>query len=141
MKGKEIKYQVLRDAIRIAFDNDKDIYSLYDPNVKVESLEEIVDNISAKILDYGDCKYIGVFENNKLIGYFVYKEDRLISFSLNIEYRIRKYLREFFRLIKSAIKGHFNVFLWNINIRGIKYLVKQGMKVIYKNNEITQLLY
>ena len=141
MKTKVIKYEILREAIRIAFHDDKDIYSLYDPNVKVESLDEIVNNISSKILDYGECKYIGVFENTKLIGYFVYKEDRLISFSINIEYRVRKYLREFFRLIKSEIKGHFNVFLWNINIRAIKYLIKQGMEVTYKNNEITQLLY
>lgn len=142
MRTKEITYESLKDAINISFKRDKDIYDLFDPNVKVNCIEEIVENVSEKILTYGgNCHYIGVYEKEKLIGYFVYREKQLISFALDVPYRQRKYLREFFRIIKTKISGHFMALLWNKNIRAIKYLQKHGMNVINQNSQITQLAY
>lgn len=141
MTTKLITYNQLKDAINLSFQNDKKIMEFYDPDVKVESLEDIVEDVSAKILTHGTCSYIGVLDKNKVVGFFVYKEGQLISFGLSVEYRIRKYLREFFKLIKTELRGHFMVFLWNKNIRGIKYLNKHGMEIINKNNYITQLAY
>ena len=142
MKTKVITYNELKDAISISFRQDKDIYSLFDPNVTVESLEEIVDNVSEKILTYGEnCHYLGVYEKQRLIGYFTYKEKQLISFALSMPFRQRKYLREFFKIIRTEISGHFMALLWSKNIRAIKYLQKNGMEVINQNTQVTQLAY
>ena len=139
MINKEITYNQLKKAIEVSFNNDNDIFDFYDPNTKVENLKEIVDDILKKINTYEKPFYFGVYDKEKLIGYFVYKESQLISFALTKEYRIRKYLREFFRVIKSTIKGHFMVLLWAKNIRAIKYLIKNKMEIIKENEQIIQL--
>lgn len=142
MQAKIISYNRLKDAVKIAFYEDKDIFKFFDPTVEVKGLDELVENILQKILTYGEnCFYVGVYEKEALIGYFVYKDKQLISFSLSVEYRTRKYLRDFFRLIRTEIKGHFMVLLWSKNIRAIKYLIKHGMQEINRGNNITQLAY
>ena len=141
MQIKTIQFKNLSDAIRIAFENDKDMFKLFDPNVKVETLDEIVSNIIDKIKTYGECEYVGIYDKNKLIGYFVYKGSQLISFALAVPYRQRKYLREFFRIIRTTITGHFMVLLWSKNIRAIKFLLKNEMQIINQNENITQLAY
>ena len=141
MIKKEIPYTKLKDAIRVSFAEDKSIYDFFDPNVEVKNLEEIVTNILYKITTYNNATYFGIYDKEKLIGYFVYREKQLISFALTSEYRQRKYLREFFKLIREEIRGHFMTLLWNKNVRAIKYLQKQGMEIININQQITQLAY
>jgi hypothetical protein len=138
-----ITYKTLNEAIRIAFSKDENILSLYDPTKKVECLEDIVEDISRKIKEYddGELTMQGVYEKNNLIGYFVYRHKLLISFSLNIRYRIRKYLNKFFQLIKERFKGTFHCILFSRNIRAIKWLIKNNMQIGLRNDLITQLIY
>ena len=139
MTPKQISYNQLRKAIEVSFNNDNFIFDFYDPNSKVENLTEIVDDILNKINTYEKPFYFGIYDKEKLIGYFVYKESQLISFALAKEYRVRKYLREFFKIIKNQIKGHFSCVLWAKNTRAIKYLLKHKMEVIKQNDELILL--
>ena len=141
MNTKKINSIEFQKAIRVAFDKDEKIYSMYCPNVKVENIDDIVKDISHRIWKgEGRATINGVYEKGELIGYYVYRDHLLISFGLNVKYRVRKYLREFYSSIKKELGGHFTCFLWSKNIRGIKWLIKNGMGIVEQNNLITQLI-
>lgn len=139
MTSKEITYTLLGKAIEVAFKEDKHIYSLYDPNVKVETLEDIVKDIPRKIKGFKSPILRGVYEKEELIGYFVYQGKMLISFSIAMKYRVRKYLREFFNLINKELKGDFVCYLWKRNLRAIKYLQKNGLEVFDYAEDVAKL--
>lgn len=142
MITKDINKKQFKDAIKIAFDADKVIYNLYCPHVKVETVDDIVDDISARIgKDVSKATIKGVYEKNELIGYYVYHGKTLVSFALNVKYRNRKYLKEFWNKIRSDLKGSFQAFLWSKNIRAAKWLEKMGMKIIAQDNLLTHLNY
>ena len=134
-----ITYKQLPEAIKVSFEKDKDIYDLYDPNVKVENIEDIVKDIYKK-LGENELYYKGVYEKGRLVGYFAYNAQRqiLISFALNVEYRQRKYLKEFYSLIKREI-GKFDCYLYMRNIRAINWLKKMGMQAEGFNKMIIKL--
>lgn len=139
MIAKTIPFNKLKQAIAISFDGDNKIFDLYDPTKQVETLEEIVEDISRKILGYEDAIFYGIYEKNKLIGYFARQQSLLISFSLAMQYRTRSNLREFFRLMKTTIKKPFICFLWAKNIRAAKYLMKNKMELVSNNDNIIKL--
>lgn len=143
------KYENLKKAIRVAFDEDSKIFEFYDPNKSVSTLDEIVEDIYSKGDSYKGLSEgviaIEVYEKGKLIGYFFFNNKMLISFGLNVAYRQRKHLKEFFNLIKITIGKGFSCLLWSKNIRAIKYLIKMGMMPIneteFNGNFVTTLIY
>jgi len=142
MISKNINITQFKEAIRIAFDNDKQIYSLYCPNVVVNSVDDIVNDISSRIgKDASKATIKGVYEKNELIGYYVYEGKTLISFALGVKHRTRKYLKEFWHKIRSDLKGGFQVYLWSRNRRGYRWLQKNGMKIVAQNDLLTHLIF
>lgn len=139
MTTKEISYKELEKAIKIAFIEDKKIFALYDPHVKVETVEDIVVDIVRKVSHFTGAKLIGVYENDELVGYFVYRGKILISFSIAMTYRVRKYLREFFQLMNKELKKDFVVYLWRRNSRAIRWLEKNGLEGFEFTDDIVKL--
>ena len=142
MTAKGITLTELKIAIEISFAGDREIVKLYDPNVKVESVKDVTDNIFDKIekIETG-CGIKGVFHREKLIGYFVTYDKILVSFSLAMQYRTRTYLRAFFSLIKDEIGKEIYCRLWTKNTRAIRWLMKNGMIDIHQQDKITHLIY
>lgn len=142
MTTKEISYRRLGEAIRVAFTADHDIFKFYDSSAPVKNIDDIVENIILKLSEYGeDVKCKEVYEKSELIGYYVFLDRQLISFSINIAYRKRKYLREFFGLIKKDLDNNFWCALYNRNVRAIKYLIKNQMIITSFDKLITRLNY
>lgn len=139
---KHINREQFKEAIRVGFDSDNKIYPMYCPHVKVENVDDIVNDISSRIeQSKGSATLKGIYESGELIGYYVYEGKTLISFALNVRYRTRKYLKEFWAKIRSDLKGGFQCFLWTANQRGISWLMKNDMKVIAQDNLITHLIF
>ena len=142
MISKEIKYEGLYNAIKTSFEEDRNIVKLYDPNVQVESIDDVVNDINRKIFEIKEhCIFKGVYEREKLIGYYVYAELILISFSLSSQYRTRGYLRDFFSLIRRDLGKKFICKLWSKNTRAIKWLLKNNLEIIEEKDNITELIY
>lgn len=142
MISRRITYSQLEKAIRIAFEEDKQIVELYDPNVEVETIDDVIKSISEKIFEIKElCICKGVYEKGSLIGYYVYTDMLLISFSLASQYRTRGYLREFFGMIRKDLGKKFVCRLWNKNVRAIKWLIKNDLEVIEDKDNIVQLVY
>lgn len=141
MNTKKLNNIEFQKAIHVAFNNDVNIYNLYCPHIKVESVNDIVKDISQRIWKGEEHATIkGVYEKGELIGYYVYRDHLLISFGLSVKYRMRKYLRDFYSNMKKELGGHFTVFLWSRNIRAIKWFIKNGCGIVEQNNLITQLI-
>ena len=120
------------------------MFKFYDKKADVTTLDELVSDVVRKVKDYfevfPDTVFKVVIEKGKTIGYIVFKEATLISFGLAIEYRQRKYLNEFFSLIKKELRGRFVCMLWSRNIRAVKFLMKNGLKILDTNPEVTTLI-
>lgn len=145
MIAKTINNDQFKKAIRIAFEGDTAIVSLYDPHKKIDSIEDIVKDIHFKISTFNELSNLsevqikGLYEKGKLVGYYVFKPSLLISFSLNVQYRTRPYLKAFWRLVKRDLNSRFVCNLFTRNIRAIRFLCKMGLEVIGSNNLITNL--
>ncbi|MBK7883518.1 MAG: hypothetical protein IPJ81_06765 [Chitinophagaceae bacterium] len=139
MTIKNISYNLLLQAIKVAFENDMDIFKFYDPNENPKNIDDIVEDIGSKILEYEGSLYKGIFDEDKLIGYFVYIDNALISFALNIKYRVKEWLDFLYDSIKKEL-GLFICCLWNTNTRAIKWLQKKNMRINYFDNNITELI-
>jgi hypothetical protein len=139
---KEITYHQLKEAIRVSFTSDNDIKSFYDSSVSINSVDDIVEDIYKKVLEYNnyDGKLIikGAYDGEELIGYVVVFNNLLISFALAVEHR-KSNGAEFFELIKKELKSDFVCLLHSINVRARKWLEKNGMKTIFSDNKIVKL--
>lgn len=140
MNTKSITYKELESAVEISFREDKNIYAFYDPAVPIISIEQLVADILRKVKTYVSPTIKGVYEKGRLIGYFVFKDNMLISFSLSVGFRIRKYLRRFFSLICKELNNNFVCFLWKRNVRAIKWLSKNDMEVYDFSPDVVKLV-
>lgn len=139
MIAKTITYSELDLAIKTAFDGDSKIYEMYDPKAIVTNTDEISNDIIKKVRTHDKAILKGVYDKNKLIGFFVRVGGLLVSFSLAVPYRIRKYLNNFWQLIREEFKGTFRCYLWNQNKRAIRFLKKHGMIITNWNELLTEL--
>ena len=105
MIAKKISSKKLPTAIKIAFSGDVNLKEFYDSNAAVETVDDMVADVERKVLEYSQqmpVTFMGVYEKNELVGYFVYSGMLLISFGLNIKCRVRN-----LRLSKSSqIRWH-----------------------------------
>jgi hypothetical protein len=144
MTTQTVSYNQLVSAVKIAFENDKEMLKLYDKTVVVNDLDELITDVVRKLKEYPtvypDTTFKSVVDKNKTVGYIVFKEETLISFGLCMEYRKRKYLNEFFGLIRKELRGHFCCTLWSRNIRAVKWLLGNGLRIFDTNPHITVLI-
>ena len=132
----------LKEAIEIAFDGDEEIVELYDPNIKVNSVGEVVEDIYRKLFEIKNiCIFKAVYTSQTLIGYYAYSDMLLISFGINNKYRTKENLSELFDVIRNDLGEVFGCRLWSKNLRAINWLKKNKMQVLDEYNNITELIY
>jgi hypothetical protein len=141
MIAKPITYKELESAIRAAFKDDPKMIDIYDPFAKVESIGDIVTDIVTKIKTHPNPQINGLYEKNKLIGFFIRAGGLLVSFGIAVEYRIRKFKNQFWKLVRVEFKGIFKCYLWTNNQRAIKWLQKMGMLVTNCDERLTELTF
>lgn len=144
MIAKEATYKELESAVRTAFADDKEIFKFYDKNAVVTNLDDLVQDVMRKLKEhvpiFPDTTFKTIWDKGKIVGYLAYKKETLISFGLCVEYRQRKYLKEFFSIIKKELHGPFLCSLWSRNIRAVKWLMKNGLRILDTNPHITTLI-
>lgn len=118
------------NSIRTAFDGDENMFKYFDPSVKVDSIDEIINNVYEKVLehlDLFDAHFVHVEG-----GYFLYSVlhvPMLISFGLSIKNRNKRRLKEFWDEIIESVGDRFSCFLWSNNTRAIRWLISKGMRI------------
>lgn len=134
MKIVTIGIDDLDEYVHNSFIDDDELVSYYDRNIIVTTTKDCIANILHKIkMYYKDADCFGVEINGIKEGYFVCTDELLISFGMNINYRRREVLEEFWGLIKKVMGNTFQVVLYAHNKRAIGFLQKGGMKVLFEN--------
>lgn len=139
MNCKPITYDQLKKVIYLSFKDDEKIFTFYDPNVTVNSIEDLTNDIFEKIKGYTEARIYAIYEKDKMIGYLACQDGILISFCLSVNYRFRNYLKQFWALIRDNLRGTFYCHLWSKNIRAVRWLMKMGMVMVDSNPLITKL--
>lgn len=138
MTVKKVSLFELNEYIYNTFIDDVEIVKYYDKDVEVKSPLDAIVNVTEKIeMTYPDANFYGVWVNGKKAGYFVCGAGLLISFGMAVEYRSKEVLADFWGHIKSTLGKTFQCCLYSVNKRGISFLEKGGMKILF--NEITIL--
>lgn len=131
----------MREHVAIAFEGDNEILEYYDPTVEVSTVDQVVDDIYRKLLEY-DALFEFYFIPVEG-GYFSYIPGSLISFGMSVKNRDAKRLQEFWQQILEQLGGTFECALWTKNTRAINWLKKMGMVerqlIDYKGHSITIL--
>lgn len=129
-----IKY----DSIKVAFENDIDIFNYSDPNIIFSDITDLVNNIYNKLFEYvelGNCYFEDFIYNGVVVGYVFTYKNLLVSFGVNKKFRNKKCLNIFFKFIVNLLGEEFYSYMWERNKRAIFWLKKLGMVEI--ESEIT----
>lgn len=140
MEAKEINIDQFNDYVYNAIIDDEEIIEYYDRSAGVKTTLEAIENIVEKIKSqYSDSIICGIHLEGKKIGYFVYRDNLLVSFGISVQYRNKETLSAFWEQIKDRLGNNFNSLLYSHNIRAINFLKQGGMKILF--DHITVLSY
>lgn len=136
--------EILRDElpflIKRAFDGDSELMSKY--HIINGTIEECIDSTMYAIIDvdkvYGVKCYM-ISCDDRAVGYMTIGPDFLHSFGININYRTKDVLKEWYQSLLS-IKSDFFCTLHSKNTRAIEFLKKQGMIVHSEGNDLINLI-
>lgn len=130
MEVKKINIDQFNDYVYNAFIGDEEIIEFYDRAANVRTTLETIENVCEKIeTTYPDAKIFGIEIDGNKEGYFVMKENLLISFGINIRHRNKETLTRFWDEIRGRLGNNFHAILYSHNSRGIGFLTKGGMKI------------
>lgn len=140
MEVNDINIDEFEEYVYKAFFDDTEILEYYDRSANVKTTQEAIDNVCDKIkVCYPDAQIVGVEIKGCKEGYFVYRDNLLISFGMSLQYRNKETLFQFWETIKQRMGNNFHSMLYSHNIRAINWLQKSGMKIEF--DHITILSY
>lgn len=139
-----IDKNLLYSCIYMAFEDDQELIDKY--HIRNDNLEDCVKDTYEKILKESNSTELNWYsvndDSNNTIGFLIVSLSHgvLYSFGLNIHNR-KKYAKEFFDKIKDLFNNSLVCGLWSKNTRTIKYLIRNGMQIVWNENDITILKY
>lgn len=137
----EIPKNQLWELIFIAYIGDIDLLERF--HVDEFKLAETATDSTFEMIEITEKEmqltYYGVYLKEKPIGYVIVSGNHLYSFAINIEYRIKSILKEWWLKVKKILGNHFTCLLFSNNGRAINYLKNRGMKITWKNTENKKL--
>lgn len=127
---KKISLPEVRKGVAIAYDGDQELFDKYHVapcdffHACMITLEMIRDTAKQEKLSYYKVVYKQIN-----IGYVVIFHDFLYSYGINPKFRKKEILIQWWAEIKKLLGKRFVTMLYENNIRALKFLEKQGMKI------------
>jgi len=128
---KQIESNELKQLVEIAYKGDSDLLDKYWG--EDFSLEEAINETMYMIREVSketEMTHYAVLLDGEEIGYVTKIPNNLYSFGININYRTKDNLIEFWERVKEVMEDGFICMLFPQNTRAINFLKKQGMKEI-----------
>lgn len=128
---KKISIFELPNLVEFAYSGDADMIGKYwgDGFSLQEAVDETMRCIKA-VSGEVEMQHYAVIYDGEEIGYVSCFPHNLYSFSINIEYRTKEILSEYWKSIKSVMGESFITMLFPQNTRAINWLKKCGMVVV-----------
>lgn len=139
-----ISYSDLWDLVELGFGEDEELmnkYQQYKTPFK-ETVERNMKNIW-EAMDAGfKFKFFKLMMGEVIIGFTVLDQDMdmLFSFGINKKFRNQMITTAWFAQVRKYLTKHFTCTLWNQNERAIRFLNRNGMTVLRKNESFTCLI-
>lgn len=86
-------------------------------------------------------EYYGIYLDGKTIGFTVVGENFLLSFGINIQYRTKEIVMQWWNMVCMMLNKAFVTWLFKKNTRAIDFCKRNGMEVIEDFPEYVTLLY
>lgn len=138
---KKISKPELATLIQSSFEGDNDLIEKYRP---VEmTMEETIADIEERINETSKeqkLDYYKVICHKEPIGYFVTTERFLYSFAINIKFRKKDILTNWWQQVKSVLGENFRCMLYENNERAIHFLEKNGMRFWEQDGNVITLI-
>jgi hypothetical protein len=133
---KKISVNELPKLIQLTYEGDSELFQYLPGNHTnyMTSVNGELINIYQMAKDKR-LRYYKVIYQKKPIGYFVTFENHLYSFAINIKFRKKDILLDWWKELKKTLNKGFSCQLEEKNERAIKFLEKNNMKVVDKNEE------
>ncbi len=134
VKIEEISKQELRPLVLKSYENDHELFEKY--HVGKYNLSECVEKTIEMIDEAAtakELKYYKVICNGSSIGYVVTFDNMLYSFAIKMEYRKKHILIEWWDRLSEILGGSFFAMLYRNNLRAIRFLKRQNMRVILED--------
>lgn len=125
-----LEYELKR-YVEAAYRGDEDLFNKY--HVAKYTFEEAVEETLRMIYETSlevEMSYFGVVEEGKIIGYLCTHPNNLYSFGINIHYRTKDVLSQFWEKIKEVLGVGFMTVLYPNNSRAIEWVKRCGMQTI-----------
>lgn len=134
---KKISLKELPELVEISYTNDHELFEKY--HVAKMELHQCVMSTLVMIGEASKqypLEYYKVMNKKNPIGYFIIFKECLYSFAISIEYRTKVVLTNWWKQVVRVLGNHFMCSLNANNTRAVKFLERQGMKVISKDETI-----
>lgn len=128
---KKITTFELPKMVQIAYEGDEELLDKY--HVEKFNLEEAVESTVFMVdltSEQVPMRYFKVEKDDEPIGYIVTFQNNLYSFGINIKYRTKEVLIQFWEYIKDILGESFICMLYPNNSRAIEWLEKCGMEIV-----------
>ena len=138
----EVPYESIEYFIYVAFREDEELLDKY--HTVDKTLEECVNNLVKQIgefIKYGTAKCYGIFYVGEPIGFSVIGDRFLFSFGIDVHFREKDILLEWFDQLKFILGNEFVTWLYNDNTRAINFFERNGMDVVEENETYKTLVY
>ena len=128
IKIEKISNFELRGLVEIAYRGDSDLLDKFwgDDFSLEEAINETMWMIG-EVAKEAAMEYFVVLKDDEEIGYVCKIPNNLYSFGVNINYRTKENLSEFWERVKEVMGDSFICMLFPQNVRAINWLKKMGM--------------
>lgn len=102
------------------------------------TLDECVRDTVCKILWIAakdSLEYFGIYYGKALIGFTVIGKSFLLSFGINIRYRRKEVLLDWWRKVCDLLDNEFATWIFKKNERTVKFLQRNGMEIVEDDPE------
>lgn len=131
-------------AVSIAYEGDHELFEKY--HIGKMNFMQCVFSTMDMIRDCAEereLRYYKAIYKKQPIGYVVCFDEFLYSYGINIKFRKKDILIEWWEEVKKIMGGKFMTMLYENNLRAIEFLKKQKMEVFMedKDNHSVTLIY
>lgn len=133
------------NAIEIGFQNDMDLFQKYH-YLNTQDEKTCSFHTFKSVIEFCDTyagEFFEVLIEDIVIGFTVISKpyNILYSFAINIEHRNIDNLATWFEMVSFLLQENFTCLLYAKNERAIEFLVKNGMYIFQKDEDLVSLNY
>jgi hypothetical protein len=123
--------------VEFSYQGDEELFDKYHvAKMRFEDCVKCTIDMIEKVALQKDLVCYKIMFNKKAIGYMITFADFLYSYAINVKFRKKNILTDWWAKVKKIMGKQFATGLYENNTRAVEFLKKQGMQFVGKSNNI-----